>query len=107
MSEPTQTRETIGDLVITPRPLSAYRDMFLLIDDDLTAGPILDCPGGASPFGAHVRARGGTVTSVDPAYHWSRCTRGWTSCAPSWSGMACTPNCTPPSGPSWPVVNEC
>jgi hypothetical protein len=58
----------IGDVVITPRPLSDYRNMFLLDDLDLLAGPILDCPGGASPFGAQVRARGGTVTSVDPVY---------------------------------------
>ena len=58
----------IGEVVITPRALSDYRDMFLLDDHDLLAGPILDCPGGASPFGAQVRARGGTVTSVDPVY---------------------------------------
>jgi hypothetical protein len=58
----------IGRLVITPRALAEYRDMFVLSDADLTSGPILDCPGGASPFGAQVRARGGTVVSVDPAY---------------------------------------
>lgn len=60
--------EPIGDVVITPRPLSDYRNMFLLDDHDLLGGPILDCPGGASPFGAQVRSRGGTVTSVDPVY---------------------------------------
>jgi hypothetical protein len=58
----------IGRLVVTPRSLPEYRDMFLLSDRDLTAGPILDCPGGASPFGAQVRARGGSVVSADPAY---------------------------------------
>ncbi len=58
----------LDTLVITPRPLSDYRNMFLLTDDELAAGPILDCPGGSSPFGAQVRARGGTVISVDPAY---------------------------------------
>lgn len=58
----------LGALAVTPRPLPAYRDMFLLGDDDLTAGPILDCPAGASPFGAQVRALGGEVVSVDPAY---------------------------------------
>jgi len=42
--------------------------MFLITDADLIAGPILDCPAGASPFGAQVRALGGTVISVDPAY---------------------------------------
>lgn len=61
-------RERIGELVTTPRPLADYRDMFLLTDDDLTAGPILDCPGGTSPFGAQIRSRGGTVVSVDPLY---------------------------------------
>ena len=59
---------TIGDLAVTSRPLDAYRDMFLLDDGELTAGPILDCPAGASPFGAQVRALGGEVVSVDPAY---------------------------------------
>jgi hypothetical protein len=59
----------IGDIVVTPRSLSDYRDLFLLGDGDLLGGPILDCPGGASPFGAQVRARGGTVVNVDPEYH--------------------------------------
>jgi hypothetical protein len=58
----------IGRLVVTPRALADYRDMFMLTDDDLTGGPILDCPAGASPFGAQVRARGGSVISVDPVY---------------------------------------
>jgi hypothetical protein len=59
----------LGDLAVTPRPLAAYRDMFLLTDAELGAGPILDCPAGASPFGAQARALGGEVTGVDPAYH--------------------------------------
>jgi hypothetical protein len=54
--------------MVTPRPLFDYRNMFLLTDEDLTAGPILDCPAGASPFGAQVRARGGAVVSVDQIY---------------------------------------
>ena len=58
----------LDTLVITPRPLADYRNMFRLTDAELVAGPILDCPAGASPFGAQVRAMGGTVTSVDPAY---------------------------------------
>jgi hypothetical protein len=66
---PTQPPRPIGEIVVTPRSLSDYRDMFLLQDDDLLGGPILDCPGGASPFAAQVRARGGTVVSVDPEYH--------------------------------------
>jgi hypothetical protein len=58
----------IGRLVVTPRALADYRAMFVLTDDDLTTGPILDCPAGASPFGAQVRARGGSAVSVDPVY---------------------------------------
>ncbi len=43
--------------------------MFSLADDELrAAGPILDCPAGASSFGAEVRALGGAVVSADPAY---------------------------------------
>jgi hypothetical protein len=57
-----------GPVAVTPRPLEEYRAMFLLTDDELAAGPILDCPSGASPFGAQVRARGGRVVSADPAY---------------------------------------
>jgi hypothetical protein len=58
----------LGKLIVTPRPLFDYRNMFLLTDEDLLAGPILDCPAGASPFGAQVRSRGGTAVSVDPIY---------------------------------------
>ncbi|MQA25963.1 MAG: hypothetical protein GEU94_10920 [Micromonosporaceae bacterium] len=72
MASQAPTGEAIDRLIITPRPLSDYRDMFLLTDADLTAGPILDCPGGASPFGAQVRARAGSVVSVDRAYRLSR-----------------------------------
>jgi hypothetical protein len=61
-------RARLGAVAVTPRPLPAYRDMFLLTDDELRAGPILDCPAGASPFGALVRALGGQTVSVDPAY---------------------------------------
>lgn len=62
----------IDKIVITPRTLYDYRNMFLLTDDDLVAGPILDCPAGASPFGAQVRARGGTAVSADLAYQLPR-----------------------------------
>jgi hypothetical protein len=62
----------IDKIVITPRALYDYRNMFLITDDELLAGPILDCPAGASPFGAQVRARGGTVVSVDTAYELPR-----------------------------------
>jgi hypothetical protein len=58
----------LAELAITSRPLDAYRDMFLLTDDELLAGPILDCPAGASSFGAQLRALGGDAVGVDPAY---------------------------------------
>lgn len=58
----------LGKLIVTPRPLFDYRNMFLLTDEELVAGPILDCPAGASPFAAQVRARGGQAVSVDPIY---------------------------------------
>lgn len=56
-----------GDLVITSRPLTAYQDMFAL-DDHAPGGLVLDCPGGASSFGAEARALGWEVVSVDPVY---------------------------------------
>lgn len=68
MTTAQRQAQTLGALAVTPRPLSDYRLMFLLTDDELRAGPILDCPAGASPFGAQARAVGGTVTSVDPVY---------------------------------------
>jgi hypothetical protein len=58
----------IGALLVSTRPLAEYRAMFALSDDDLRAGPILDCPGGGSSFGAEARALGADVTSADPAY---------------------------------------
>jgi hypothetical protein len=63
------TSAELGEIAVTSRCLGEYRDMFVLSEADLTAGPILDCPGGASSFGAQVRARGGDVVSVDPMYH--------------------------------------
>ena len=53
---------------VTARGLFDYREMFVLDPGELSAASILDCPVGASPFGAQARARGGTVTSVDPIY---------------------------------------
>lgn len=58
----------LQEVAVTPRPLSAYRDMFALTDVEMLAGPVLDCPSGGSPFGAQMRAMGGEVVSVDPAY---------------------------------------
>ena len=63
------TSTELGEVAVTSRCLGEYRDMFVLSEADLIAGPILDCPGGASSFGAQVRARGGDVVSVDPMYH--------------------------------------
>jgi hypothetical protein len=64
---PTRNSPT-GGVSVTPRPLFDYRRQFLLTDDELVGGRLLDCPAGASPFGAQVRARGGEVVSVDPTY---------------------------------------
>jgi hypothetical protein len=58
----------LGDIIVTARPFDEYRAMFALTDDDILAGPILDCPGGAGGFAEGVRAMGGTVYSVDPVY---------------------------------------
>ncbi|WP_329191638.1 MULTISPECIES: hypothetical protein [unclassified Streptomyces] len=63
------TRSVIdGRVQLTSRTLDEYRMVFGLTDDDLLAGPVLDCPGGASSFAAESRALGASVTSVDPVY---------------------------------------
>lgn len=59
---------------VTARGLFDYRHMFALDAAELVAGPILDCPAGASPFAAQARARGDAVTSVDPIYDRSAAT---------------------------------
>jgi hypothetical protein len=56
---------------ITARSLADYQNMFALDEADLVAGPVLDCPGGASSFGAQVRSLGGHVLSVDPIYQFA------------------------------------
>jgi hypothetical protein len=58
----------IGDIVVSSRPYEEYRAMFGLTDEEILAGPVLDCPGGAGAFASEVRRRGGRVVSVDPAY---------------------------------------
>jgi hypothetical protein len=55
-------------IAATPRPLDDYRDIFLLEEEEFITSHILDCGSGASPFGAQVRARDGSVVSVDPLY---------------------------------------
>jgi hypothetical protein len=57
-----------ADYLVSARGLMEYRGMFRLTNDELVAGPILDCPGGAASFGAEVRRMGGSVVSVDPVY---------------------------------------
>lgn len=58
----------LGDIIVTARPFDEYLAMFDLSRDDLLAGPVLDCPAGASGFAAGAAALGGHVTSVDPEY---------------------------------------
>lgn len=58
----------IGDIIVTARPFDEYVAMFNLTDADLLAGPVLDCPAGASGFAAGARALGADVTAVDPEY---------------------------------------
>ena len=58
----------IGEILVSSRPYDEYLAMFGLAEREVLAGPVLDCPGGAGPFGAAVRARGGRAVSADPAY---------------------------------------
>lgn len=58
----------IGDIIVSSRPYDEYMAMFGLTEAEVLAGRVLDCPGGAGPFAAEVRARGGEAVSVDPAY---------------------------------------
>lgn len=58
----------LGDIIVTARPFDEYRAMFDLSDHDLLAGPVLDCPAGASGFTAGAAALGAEVTAVDPEY---------------------------------------
>ncbi|WP_156040895.1 SAM-dependent methyltransferase [Chondromyces apiculatus] len=64
----TAASSPIGDIIISARPADDYLAQFALTEPDLLRGPVLDCPGGASDFGVHVRALGGRAVSVDPAY---------------------------------------
>lgn len=58
----------LGDIIVTARPYDEYGAMFHLKDEDVLAGPVLDCPAGAGGFAAGARARGADVTAVDPEY---------------------------------------
>ncbi len=66
-THPTNPRG-LGDIIITARGFDEYCAMFGLTDADLIGRVILDCPGGAGSFATRARARGATVTSVDPEY---------------------------------------
>lgn len=66
--ETSTTLPTAVRAAVTARSWFDYRHMFALDDSALSVQTILDCPGGAASFGAQARARGGTVTSVDPIY---------------------------------------
>jgi len=58
----------LGDIIVTARPFDEYVSMFDLHEADLLAGPVLDCPAGASGFAHGARALGADVTAVDPVY---------------------------------------
>ncbi len=58
----------LGDIIVTARPFDEYLAMFDLSPEQVRAGPVLDCPAGASGFAAGVRAAGGDATAVDPEY---------------------------------------
>ena len=73
------TRSRLGAVAVTPRPLPAYCDMFQLAVDDLLAGPILDCPAGASLVRrarAGDRRRGGRA-STRPTRRPTASSTGW------------------------------
>ncbi|MEV0095704.1 hypothetical protein [Streptomyces sp. NPDC050738] len=59
-------------ILVTSRPLDEYCALFGLtrasLARALTAGPLLDCPGGAAALVAEVRALGGRAVAVDPVY---------------------------------------
>lgn len=55
-------------IAVTARTLQDYAQMLMVSDADISDGPIFDCPGGASSFGAQVRLRGGRVVSADPIF---------------------------------------
>jgi hypothetical protein len=58
----------IGDIIVSSRPYDEYLAMFGLEERQVLSGAVLDCPGGAGPFAAAVRVRGGEAVSADPAY---------------------------------------
>jgi hypothetical protein len=63
-----QAAEAITKILVTSRDYHEYLAMFGLSEEDCRTYRFLDCPGGASDFGAQVRRRGGQAVSVDPVY---------------------------------------
>ncbi|MFG3041937.1 hypothetical protein ACGFYZ_34065 [Streptomyces sp. NPDC048330] len=68
MSSSVPSVRPIGEVLISARPFADGVAQFALRPDELTTGPVLDCPGGAGDFGATVRDLGGRAVSVDPCY---------------------------------------
>lgn len=61
-------RTSIGDMLVTARPLDEYLAAFALPSYEIVGKRILDCPGGASSFAAEASAAGAKVTAIDPIY---------------------------------------
>lgn len=57
-----------GEILVSSRSFKEYCEHFALGENELQSGKILDCPGGATDFGASVRELGGSAVSVDPRY---------------------------------------
>ncbi|GAA4020119.1 hypothetical protein GCM10022247_50020 [Allokutzneria multivorans] len=66
-----EPRSLVGPVLISSRTFANYLSQFAVTEDDLLAGPVLDCPGGAADFASELRARGGRAVSVDPSYNLS------------------------------------
>ncbi|WP_157117762.1 class I SAM-dependent methyltransferase [Nocardia vaccinii] len=67
-AHPIRPTPKLDQILVTPRTYEEYRSIFGLSESDLSSGPILDCPGGASDFGLTVRSSGGRCVSVDCRY---------------------------------------
>ncbi|MDI2132425.1 hypothetical protein [Yinghuangia seranimata] len=71
MSSPTPAEPsppTLDRVLVTSRDFDEYLAMFDVVPDRLLTGRVLDCPGGASDFGARLRELGGQAVAVDPIY---------------------------------------
>ncbi len=68
MTTDDTSEQACNQVLITARTYDDYLQLFALEPGDLLNGPVLDCPAGASDFGATVRSIGGTCTSADVLY---------------------------------------